>query len=270
MTPRPSPDPMTSMWAWMAHDLRLHRMRQKMTQDDLGRVLGCVKSTVSRLESAQLQLDIKQVKKLDDRWNTQGHFTRLLEYARRAHNPDWMKQHDDVESRATEIKTCEALLVPGLLQTPDYAREVFLTGRESSDIDELVAERMRRQEVLNKTDPPRLWVLIDEAVIDRPTTDPKVMADQLTRLIRESHRPHISIRVVPRSCGLHAGLGGSFKILYNETGDVAYSEAQFGGRLLVAAAEVRGLAVRYDRVGAHAFPEEQSREMIKRNLEALQ
>jgi transcriptional regulator with XRE-family HTH domain len=144
MTPRPSPDPMTSMWAWMAHDLRLYRMRHKMTQDDLGSVLGCVKSTVSRLESAQLQLDLKQVAKLDALWNTQGHFARILEYARRAHDPDWIRQHADIEARATEIKSCEALLVPGLLQTREYAREVFITGQETTDVDELIEERLRR------------------------------------------------------------------------------------------------------------------------------
>jgi transcriptional regulator with XRE-family HTH domain len=260
---------MTSMWAWIAHDLRLYRMRHKMTQEDLGRVLRCVKSTVSRLESGQLQLDEKQARRLDALWNTQGHFARLLEYARRAHNPDWMRQHADKESRAAEIKTCEALLVPGLLQTPEYAREVFLTGRVSGDIDELVAERMRRQEILNRPSPPRLWVLLDEAVIDRRTADPAIMRGQLVRLVEESRRPHISIRVVPWSCGVHAGLGGSFKILCSEAGDVAYSEAQFGGRLLVAAAEVRSLAVLYDRVGAHALPENQSREKIERALESI-
>jgi DNA-binding XRE family transcriptional regulator len=269
MTPRPSPDPMTSMWAWMAHDLRLYRMRHKMTQDDLGRVLGCVKSTVSRLESAQLQLDLKQAVKLDALWNTQGHFTRLLEYGRRAHDPDWIRQHADAESRATEIKTFEALVVPGLLQTREYSRDIFVTGGAGDDIDERVEERMRRQEILTRPNPPRLWVLLDQGVIDRPTADPEVMRGQLARLLEESHRANVSIRVVPRSCGLHAGLGGSFKILYHELGDVAYSEAQFGGRLVVSAAEVRGLAVQYDRIGAHAFPESHSRELIKRDMEAI-
>ncbi|HZE32994.1 MAG TPA: helix-turn-helix transcriptional regulator, partial [Actinoallomurus sp.] len=183
MTPRPSPDPMTSMWAWMAHYLRLYRMRQKMTQDDLGRVLGCVKSTVSRLESAQLQLDLKQVVKLDALWNTQGHFARILEYARRAHDPDWIRQHADIEARATEIKSCEALLVPGLLQTREYAREVFITGQETADVDELLEERIRRQEILKRSDPPRLWALLDEGVVDRPTTDSEVMRGQLARLL---------------------------------------------------------------------------------------
>jgi transcriptional regulator with XRE-family HTH domain len=155
MTPRPSPDPMTSMWAWMAHDLRLYRMRHQLTQEELGQVLGCVKSTVSRLESAQLQLDAKQSAKLDTLWNTHGHFTRLLEYARRAHDPDWIKQHADFEARATEIKSFEALLIPGLLQTPEYTRELFRTAG-SDNIDERVEERMRRQEILARSDPPTI------------------------------------------------------------------------------------------------------------------
>jgi len=268
MTPRPSPDPMTSMWAWMAHDLRLYRMRDKMTQEDLGRVLGCVKSTVSRLESAQLQLDLKQVKKLDVLWNTHGHFARIYEFARRAHDPDWMRQHAEIENRATEIKSFETCLIPGLLQIPAYTRELFRTALGTDDVERQVEERMQRQEILTRESPPTLWVLLDESAIDRSTNDPEVMRGQLARLVEESRRPHISIRVRPRSAGLHAGLGGSFKILYHELGDVAYSEAQFGGRLVVSASEVRGLAVQYDRIGAHAFPESQSRELIEGYMEA--
>jgi transcriptional regulator with XRE-family HTH domain len=259
---------MTSMWAWIAHDLRLYRMRHKMTQEDLGRVLRCVKSTVSRLESGQLQLDEKQARRLDALWNTQGHFARLLEYARRAHNPDWMRQHAETESRAAEIKSFETCLIPGLLQIPEYTRELFRTTLGIDDVERYVEERMHRQHILERTDPPTLWFLLDEGVIDRSTNDPEVMWKQLARLLEESQRPNISIRVRPRSAGLHGGLGGSFKIFYHEHGDVAYSEAQFGGRLVVSASEVRGLAVQYDRIGAHALPENQSRELIKRYMEA--
>jgi hypothetical protein len=184
-------------------------------------------------------------------------------------NNGGIKQHADIEGRATEIKSFEALVVPGLLQTREYAREIFTTGQESGDVDDLVEERMRRQETLVRQNPPRLWVLIDEGVIDRLTVDPEVMRQQLIRLLEESCRSHMSIRVVPRSCGMHAGLGGSFKLLYHELGEVAYSEAQYGGRLVVSATEVRGLAVRYDRIGAHAFPESQSRELIKQYMEAI-
>ncbi|MCW2946709.1 MAG: transcriptional regulator, family [Actinoallomurus sp.] len=269
MVAKPSPDPMSSMWSWLAHDLRLYRMRAKMTQDDLGRVLGCVKSTVSRLEGAQLQIDEKQAAKLDTLWNTYGHFARLLAFARRANDPDWIKQHAEFEAKATEIKTFEALLIPGLLQTREYARQVFTSGSDVDDVDELLEARMLRQEALTRPKPPRLWVLLDEGVINRPAGCPEVMRDQLARLLEESKRPNVSVRVVPRSCGLHAGLGGSFKILYHELGDVAYSEAQFGGRLVVSNTEVRGLTVRYDRIGAHALPEGPSRDLIEQNMEAI-
>jgi hypothetical protein len=242
-------------------------MRAKMTQDDLGRVLGCVKSTVSRLEGAQLQIDEKQAAKLDTLWNTYGHFARLLAFARRAHDPDWIKQHAELEARATDIKTFEALLIPGLLQTPEYARAVFTNGG-AEDVGELLEARMRRQETLSRPKPPFLWVLLDEGVIDRPVGEAGLMRNQLARLLEESERPNVSVRIVPRSCGLHAGLDGSFKILYHELGDVAYSEAQLGGRLVVSGTEVRGLAVRYDRIGAQALPEGHSRELIKQVMEA--
>jgi hypothetical protein len=65
--------------------------------------------------------------------------------------------------------------VPGLLQTPEYSRDIFITGGAADGIDERVEERMRRQEILARPNPPQLWVLLDEGVIDRPTADPAVM-----------------------------------------------------------------------------------------------
>lgn len=265
---RPSPDPMSSMWAWLAYDLRLYRMRARMNQEELGKVLGCVKSTVSRLESGGLQIDEKQAALLDTLWNTNGHFSRLLAYARRAHDPDWIKQHSVFEARAIAIKTYEALLVPGLLQTPEYAR-VALSEGMLDDVDGFVDARMRRQEILRRPRPPRLWVLIDEGVVDRPVGGAGVMRAQLAHLLAEGECPHISIRVVPRKAGLHVGLDGSFEILCTDRGDVGYAEAQLGGRLVMSRDEVSGLKVRYDQIGVRALPEDLTRYLIRRHMEAM-
>lgn len=67
----------------------------------------------------------------------------------------------------------------------------------------------------------------------------------------------------------HVGLDGAFEILYNERGDVAYAEAQLGGRLVISDAEVRGMAIRYDQIGARAWPEDPSREYIQQQMEAM-
>jgi hypothetical protein len=136
-------------------------------------------------------------------------------------------------------------------------------------VDELLAARMQRQEILKRPDPPRLWVLLDQGVVERPVGGPGVMREQLRHLVAESERPHISIRIVPRSCGMHVGLDGAFEILYNERGDVAYAEAQLGGRLVISDAEVRGMAIRYDQIGARAWPEDPSREYIQQQMEAM-
>jgi len=268
MVAKPSPDPMASMWAWMAHDVRLYRMRAGMTGEELGRVLKCVRSTVSRVESGQLQLDEKQADALDALWKTHGHFARMLRYARRANDPDWIKHHTEFEKQARVIKAYEALLVPGLLQTAEYARAAFLAG-SLGNVDELLAARMQRQEILNRAEPPRLWVLLDQGVVERPVGGPGVMREQLHRLVEEGERRHISIRIVPRSCGMHVGLDGAFEILFHERGNVAYNEAQLGGRLVISDAEVLGMAVRYDQIGAQAWPEGPSREYIQQQMEAM-
>lgn len=268
VTGRALPDPNSSLWAWIAHDLRLYRMRAGMRQEDVGRVIGCVKGTVSRLESGDLQLDEKRAEALDGHWNTYGHFARLLLFAHSSNHPDWRRQHTCHEARADVIKAYEALLVPGLFQTPAYARALFACG-DVEDVEAALAERMARQEILARPRPPRLWVLLDEGVIARPCGGPGVMREQLQRLLDEGEKPYVSFRVVPGSAGLHVGVDGSFEILYSDRQDVAFAEAQLRGRLVIPDAEVRTLEIRYDQIGAHALPETLSRDLIRQHMEDM-
>jgi hypothetical protein len=205
------------------------------------------------------RLDDDQAKALDKLWDLNGHFRRLLRYARAGHDPDWFKQHVTYEARATVLKTYESMIVPGLLQTEAYARAWLVAGQAVKNIDAAVEIRMARQNILNKEEPPLLWVLLDECVLDRPMGGRKVMKEQLTRLLELSELPHLTIRVVPRAAGGHLGLEGPFIITTVTEGDVAYLEACGGGRLSTDKAEVRRFGVRFDRIGALALPMDQGR-----------
>jgi transcriptional regulator with XRE-family HTH domain len=265
---KPPPDPMSSMWAWLAYELRFYRIMHKMSGTRFGQIINVTRSTVSRLESGELKIDEKQAMALDTALNTGGHFLRLLTYAKQGHDPNWFREHVGYETRARVIKIFELALMPGLLQTPDYARACF----EAAGVEDPAGhaeERVSRQSALDRSPRPLLWVLLAQSALDCPVGGPSVMRAQLARLLELGELPNISIRVVPRSAGAHVGLDGAFKIMTVEEGDVAYTEAHGGGRLVLSVQEVRSFIVRYDRIGVKALHEEASRDLIREIMEDM-
>jgi transcriptional regulator with XRE-family HTH domain len=261
-------DPNASLWDWLTYDLRRYRVKHGQTLEQIGRIINRSKGWVSNVENGRRRLGDVEAKMLDRLWDTGGHFLRLLTFARAGHDPDWFKQHVEYEPKAVVLKIYEALVVPGLLQTEEYAHALLREGGVDQ-LDVLVATRMARQKTLSRHKPPLLWVLLDEGVLDRPVGGRQIMRDQLERLLEVSELPDTRLRVVPRSAGAHDGLDGSFKIMTVDTGDVAYLEAPQGGRLVPDFSEVRSFGIRYDRIGAKALPVDSSRSLIKQTLEEM-
>jgi hypothetical protein len=128
---------------------------------------------------------------------------------------------------------------------------------------------MNRQESLNGKPSPLIWIMLDQGVIDQPVGSPKIMYEQLARLVELATLPNISVRVAPRGIGGHPGRDGSFKILTVGGSDIAYTEACGGGRLVVDAAEVRSFRVWFDQIGDRALPVDASLDLIQRTMEEL-
>ncbi|WP_285626949.1 helix-turn-helix domain-containing protein [Actinoallomurus iriomotensis] len=256
------------MWAWLAHDLRYYRLQRGLSGDAVARLLNCGRSTISRLENNEAKPTERQMEILDARWETGGHFTTLLWYARLGHDPSWLKQHLGIESEALVIKVYETQVVPGLLQLREYAH-ALVAASGVSNTDEIVARRMARQEILTRETPPVLWVLLTENILDWPVGGSDLMREQLAHLLEVSERPDVGIRVVPKVAGAHYGMNGSFKVMTGPSGDVAFTEATGGGRLVLSPTEVQSYVLRYDRIGQKALPEDQSRVLIKQYMEAM-
>ncbi|MFI0351514.1 helix-turn-helix domain-containing protein [Actinomadura sp. 9N407] len=262
-------DPMSSLYAWLAHDLRFYRTKRGLTGTQVGKIIGCVRSHVANLEAGRARIDMKQARLLDEEWDTGGHFQRLLWFARSAHDPDWFKQYVQYEFQASVIRVYQGQVVPVLLQTEDYAR-VFLVGARVKDIEPAVQARTERQEaVFNGKNPPLLVVLLDEDALDRPVGGPEVMRAQLQHLLDLSEKPNVIIRIIPRSAAWHLGLNGPFQIMSLESREIAYVGAQHGGRLVEDPAEVRDLAVDFELIGAKALSEDASRIRIKELMEGF-
>ncbi|MCO6003658.1 helix-turn-helix transcriptional regulator [Actinoallomurus purpureus] len=261
-------NPYDSLWDWMAFDLRLYRTRRSMTLPELGEILGVRKQTINGYESGISKINDGQAAQLDEIWDTGGHFHRLHHFARSGHDPDWFKAYTQLEVRAAMIKLYEALLVPGLFQTPEYARAVLIAGG-TRGLDDMVNQRIARQKVLTRVDPPVLSVLLDEGVIDRPVGGRDVMRAQLARLLELSESPNVMLRVVPRTAGAHVGLDGSFKIITADRQDFAFTEANGGGRLVSPGTEVDVFKVWFETIGADALPQGPSRALITQAMERM-
>jgi hypothetical protein len=123
---------------------------------------------------------------------------------------------------------------------------------------------MKRQEVLDRIPPPRLWVVLDERVLRQPIGGSAVMRTQLAHLLHCVERPNITIQVVPSGRGAYLGLLGSVTLLTAENGtDAAYVEGQAGGQLIEDVTTVENCEIRFDMIRSSALSKEESMELLK-------
>jgi transcriptional regulator with XRE-family HTH domain len=269
MPPVESLDPDHSFKHWIASDLRFFREREGLSLSQMGQIMKCNRHTVSNIEHARdtWNMNEDQADRLDAYLRLNGHFARLVRYARTAHDPDWFAEYAKYEAVARAIRTYRLSLIPGLFQTPEYTRALLTASRMTQNVEALIEGRMKRQEVLTRQQPPLVWGLIDESVLYRPIGGAGVMREQLTRLRDVVAMPHVTIRIVPQTTGFYLGLHGSFNSLSLETGELAFVEAPGGGRLIQGSTEVREFGVRWERIGASALPWDSSRDLIEQAME---
>lgn len=152
MSNKDAVDPRSSLWGLMGFYLRFLRTSKGLTGTEAAKIAGCAPSTISRIETGDQLMSDKHAARLDKAWKTGGLFTLLIFYARRASNPDWFNSFLRQEQEADKIRMFAGQHIPGLLQTPEYARALLAAGR-TKDKDGSHERRMARQAVLNKTNP---------------------------------------------------------------------------------------------------------------------
>lgn len=265
------PQPRTSMWDFIAYYLRYLRTKRGLSGEAMGQVMMCGKSKVSRIEIGEERLDWKQARLIDQAWETGGLFEVLVWYASVGHDPQWFAQYVEKEQSAKWLRIYEANVIPGLLQTEEYARALLSAGIETNR-DQVLMERIQRQGILARPDPPHLTVILSQNALEWPVGSPDIMRDQLSYLMKLSESPDVVMRVVPRTweVGAHAGLSGSFQLLSGDDfGEVAYTESPGAGRLVSSPPDVRSYGIRYDRISGKALIEEASRELIRTVMEGI-
>ncbi|WP_216205976.1 helix-turn-helix domain-containing protein [Amycolatopsis aidingensis] len=257
----------------LATELRRLREAADMTIDEVGEKLECSASKISRIETGHVGVTPRDVRDMLELYGVSGDDREaLVQLAREARKQGWWHAYKEVfngtfvglEADASSLQAFQALLVPGLLQTEQYAREVIRGMRpdaEESDIQRRVAARMARQELLTDSNPPEYWAVIDEAVLHRVVGSREVMTRQLHRLAEVARMPHVTLQVLPFAAGAHAGMEGPFVILgYPEHADpdVVYLESTGSGFFLELPPEVRRYSLMFDHLRAAALKPDDS------------
>ena len=214
---------------------------------------------------------MSQARIIDKHFNTGGLFELLLWYARKGHTPDWAQSVAAYESMALVIRIYQGQCIPAPFQTEEYAQALLRARSNVEDLGGALAERMARQAaMLERPDPPRVWLLLDESVLDDCVGSADIMRRQLHHLLELLQRPRLSARIIPRSVGAHIGKDGPFRIVTIDSRDIAYAGAARGGRLIELCDEVEEFRLDFDLLGQKAASDDASRVLIERRLEAIE
>ena len=268
--------------------LRGLRESKNISREDAGWEIRASGSKISRMELGRVSFKERDVSDLLSLYGVTDLKERetLLNLAQQANNPGWWHHFSDIlpawfqsylglEAAATLIRTYEIQFVPGLLQTADYARAVILLGHAGADSDEIARRielRRQRQQILNRPDPPQLWVVIDEAVLRRPIGGVDVMKAQIEQLIEASKLPNVRMQIIPFLAGGHAAAGGPFAILRfpePELPDVVYVEQLTSAIYLDKREDVDHYAIAMERVCIDAEPPNHTPEILEKLLQEV-
>ncbi|MHC5903871.1 helix-turn-helix domain-containing protein [Streptomyces sp. S6] len=260
-------DPAHSSRALVSEELKLARERKGFTQQSLADRLFVSRSAIASMESGIRRIPSTLGPYLDDQLGTRGFFTRHSQAQAKSKYPEHFDEAFEAEAIAIAIRHYLPLLIPGLLQTPEYAEALFRTYRPmatDAEIEKLVADRMERTRLLDNPTTPALWVVLDEAAIRRPVGGPAVMAAALRHVAEMIRRRRVIVQVLPFSAGAHAGMGGSLKLMdFEDAPPLCYTEGLEMGKLEDDPATIVQRALTFNLLQAAALPITESLALIE-------
>jgi transcriptional regulator with XRE-family HTH domain len=285
MQPGPGGGP-TVQRMLVGSQLRRLRTEAGISREEAGEAIRASEWKIHRLENGQVGFKERDVVDLLRLYGVTdaGEVASLVVLAREANAPgwwqpygdllpQWFRAYVDLESAATLIRTYEGQLLPGLLQTEDYLRAVIggaHLDESPEEAERRVALRMRRQALLERANAPRVWAVVDEAALRRPVGGPKVMRNQVERLIEVAGLPNVTLQILPFQAGAHPALVGAFSILRfadQELPDVVYIEHLTNALYLDRRDDVNRYLHVMDSVSLRAEPPDQTLDFLHQILE---
>jgi transcriptional regulator with XRE-family HTH domain len=271
----------------LALELRRLREAAKLTCEEVAEHLECSASKISRVETGRVSVSPRDVRDMLELYGVPADQREsLVQLARDSRQKGWWHAYSDtmqpqmatyigLESAASEIRIYEVSLIPGLLQTEDYARAVIRAGMVNSpaeDIDRRVSLLMARQPAVVRDDPPKVWAVLDEAALRRRVGGSGLMRLQLEHLLAQAALPNVAVQVIPFAGGAHPAMGRPFIILVfpeRVDTDVVYLEDLTSALYLEDVAEVDRYNVFFNHLRATALSFDDSAALITSVLKEM-
>jgi len=271
----------------LALELRRLREAAKLTCEEVAENLECSASKISRVETGRVSVSPRDVRDMLALYKVpEDQRESLVQLARDSRQKGWWHAYSDtiqpqfatyvgLESAASEIRVYEVNIIPGLLQTEDYARTMMRSGTMNGsheDVERKVALRMARQPALTRDDPPMLWTVVDEAALRRRVGGTELMRAQLEHVLELSGLKNVAMQVIPFGAGAHPAMGRPFVILVfpeRVDPDVVYLEDLTSTLYLEDVDEVDRYNVFFNHLRATALSFEDSAALVTSVLKDL-
>ncbi|MFF5054517.1 Scr1 family TA system antitoxin-like transcriptional regulator [Micromonospora sp. NPDC000663] len=247
--------------------LKAARAGADMSQEALATATRWSPSTVAAIETGRRRPTMEFAVAADEALATGGLLAELLRAADRQRLPTWFVPWRAYEEQAIRLCEFEPCLIPGLLQTEDYARAVISAGglNPTTVVDELVAVRMDRQQVWQRAEPPQCVFVLDETALRRPVGGPAVLDAQLGRLMELAALPSVRLHIVALDIGAHVGLTGGFLLAELPDGErVTYVEDVARGHVIDDPEVVRLIGRKWDSLLGEALSTGASLDLIRK------
>ncbi|MCE7079262.1 helix-turn-helix transcriptional regulator [Streptomyces sp. ST2-7A] len=252
----------------MATSLKAHRARAGLSVRALGKEINFTHGYIARVETGTQMPSESLTRALDAHFETDGLFAGLMVLASHDGAPNYSRAALMKERTAVRIQVLTGNTLPGLLQTPEYARALFASAApkappETFD-DAVILRRERSHTALEREEPAFYWAIMDEAALARPVGGKEIMCEALRHMHTMTCRQNIVVQVLPFTAGAYSMLGGSFTALTGPDGScMTYVESFSSGATIEEPRRVAELLHQFDHSQARALPESESLEMIE-------
>lgn len=274
----------------LGNQLRRLREEQKISVETVADQLGVGTSSVRRQESGHTAVSVADAKAYLDIYglDDQALHRKLTELARYSRVRGWWAAYGktagptatdlaDMEDLATEIRTFQPLVIPGIMQTRAYTETMAGLGAGLAervwDLEKVVTVRERRKTILDRKKPLRVWAVVGEAALLTPVGGPSVMAQQVEHLSELAQRRNISLQLLPFQAGAHLGMTGPFLLLNfaeSETTDASIMYVESGDAFNDDPERVRGSISRFSSLQAQALSTDDTRRYLEKSAKGWQ
>lgn len=253
--------------------LRKVRASSDVKQKDLAKALNVVPSTLSSWEKGTRAMPESMARNIDQALESPGVVHRAWKGAHEAAAvPSWYPEVEQLERMMTELREYQSQVVPGLIQTEDYARAAnrdTSPGVSAAELAEMVKARMRRQVIL-ESNPPLIYMVLEATAVTRVIGSRRILSTQLARVLMLMEKRVVRLQVVPPNPGSHPGASGSFRVYsFADKPMVASAEHQQGELLMDDSRKVQACLAVFSAVQAEALSPGQSAEFIRKVKEEL-